>query len=290
MTQDAPREIVIDCRNEQGGHRMVVHDWGGGDPENSAMVVCVHGLTRNGRDFDYLAETLSHHYRVLAPDIVGRGRSDHLPAGAAYGYPQYLADIAAMREQLEIDSCDWVGTSMGGLIGMTVAAGEDNPIGRLVLNDIGPMVPKAALERIGQYVGKDPEFHDLQSAEAYFREVNADFGPLTDVQWWHLTRHSVAWDPQRHHYRLVYDPRIAEAFQGEMEDVELWEVWQAIDCPALVLRGERSDLLRPETAAEMKRTGPKAEVVEIPDCGHAPALMDPHQTDLVRDWLLGLHR
>jgi pimeloyl-ACP methyl ester carboxylesterase len=281
---------LVECANPAGTHRMVVHVWGdpGGDPDSSHTVVCVHGLTRNGRDFDFLAQALAPRARVLSVDVVGRGESDWLPPEAEYGYPQYFADMRAMFEQLNLSGVDWVGTSMGGIIGMSLAAQQDGAIGRLVLNDIGPFIPKAGLARIGDYVGKDPRFADLAEARTYFAEVHAGFGPLDEVHIDHMVRHGVGPDSSGAGYRLRYDPRIGRPFQEDvLEDIDLWEVWDAVVCPTLVLRGERSELLLAETAREMERRGPCADVRSISDCAHAPSLMQPEQIAVVTEWLLG---
>jgi pimeloyl-ACP methyl ester carboxylesterase len=257
------------------------------------VVICVHGLTRNGRDFDTLAAALAEAgCRVVCPDVAGRGDSDWLADPAGYGFPQYLADMTVLLARLEAEAVDWVGTSMGGLIGMMMAAQPGMPIRRLVLNDVGPFLPKAALARIGTYVGHDPRFADLEAAEAYFRDVHAGFGALADHEWRHLTETSVTAAEGEAEgeeaLRLRYDPGIAAAFQARpVEDVDLWAVWDRITVPSLVLRGAESDLLLPETAAEMTRRGPRAELAEIAGCGHAPALMDPAQVARVRDWLSG---
>ncbi|MDX1711370.1 MAG: alpha/beta hydrolase [Rhodovibrionaceae bacterium] len=277
---------LIDCTNAQSTHRVAVHAWG--DPQAPRAVVCLHGLTRNARDFDFLAEALAPRARVVALDAVGRGESDWLPEGCEYGYPQYLADVQAVFDRLGLSAVDWVGTSMGGLVGMFLAAQQPEAISRLVINDVGPFIPKAALERIGDYVGADPFFENLDEVRAYFAEVHAPFGPLDDRHIDHMARHGVRADASGSGYRLRYDPRIGEPFQGEdIEDVDLWEVWDAIACPTLVLRGADSDLLLAETAREMAQRGPRAEVVEIPGCGHAPSLMQPDQIEVVKGWLFG---
>jgi pimeloyl-ACP methyl ester carboxylesterase len=251
-------------------------------------VLCVHGLTRTGRDFDVLAAALADEARVVCPDVVGRGASDWLADSAAYAYPQYLADMTALVARLDTDTVDWIGTSMGGMIGMFMAAQPNTPVRRLIVNDVGPLIPKAALQRIADYVGADRSFTDVGEVEAYLRDVHAPFGALSDDQWRHLAEHSVR---PRDDGRLAlhYDPGIADAFrQGPVEDiddVDLWPVWDRIACPVLVLRGAESDLLLRETAAEMATRGPKADVVEIAGCGHAPALMDESQIKIIRDWL-----
>ncbi len=249
-------------------------------------VVCVHGLTRNARDFDVLAARLkAAGLRVACPDVAGRGESGWLADPHGYGTPQYLADMTALIARLDVGCVDWVGTSMGGLIGMMLAAQPGTPVRRLVVNDVGPFVPKASLARIAAYAGTAPQFADLAAAEAYFRQVHAPFG-LTDAQWHRLAEHGVR-PADGGGLQLHYDPKIMTPFGEEpFEDVDLWGLWDAIACPVLVLRGAESDLLLPETAQEMTRRGPKARVVEIAGCGHAPGLMNDPQTALVRDWLL----
>jgi pimeloyl-ACP methyl ester carboxylesterase len=264
---------------------------GEGAPDRA--VICVHGLTRNGRDFDPLAGALAEAgFLVVCPDMVGRGKSEWLAAPEGYGLPQYCADVTSLIARLGVERVDWVGTSMGGLIGMMLAAQANTPLGRLVLNDVGPFIPQAALARIASYAGADPWFADLAEAEDYLREIHAPFA-LSDAHWRHLTEHSVrpadelADDGRGGGLRLHYDPAILTSLGTEpFEDVDLWPVWDKIEQDVLVVRGAESDLLLAETAAEMAARGPRAEVVEIPGCGHAPGLMDPQQIAVVRDWLL----
>lgn len=273
----------ISCLGRDGFHRMAYVAWGNG--EAASNVICVHGLTRNGRDFDALAAKLSERSRVVCPDVVGRGKSDWLADPTQYQTPQYVADMAALVARMDVGWVDWVGTSMGGLIGMALAAQPGSPVRRLVLNDVGPFIPKAALERIAAYCGKAPPFADGDALEAYLRDVHGSFGPLTDEQWQHLARHGGR--AVEEGVALAYDPGIAVPFNAvqPIADVDLWALWDAIHCPVLVLRGETSDLLSPETAAEMAARGPKATVIEIAGCGHAPALMDQGQVKVVDDWL-----
>lgn len=267
-----------------GFHRVAYTRWG--DTRNEQVLVCVHGLTRNGRDFDFLAQALQSHYQVICPDVAGRGRSEWLRDAADYHYPTYCNDMAALLVHLHVEQVDWVGTSMGGIIGMLLAAQPGSPIRRLVLNDVGPFIPKTALERIATYVGKDPRFAKLSEAEAYLRKVHDGFGALTDGQWAHLARYSTR-QCDDGSYGLVYDPRIALGFSAKpTEDVAFWEVWDRIRCPVLVVRGARSDLLLAQTVAEMRTRGPRIETVELQGVGHAPALMASDQIARVRDWLL----
>jgi pimeloyl-ACP methyl ester carboxylesterase len=265
-----------------GFHNIAYTEWG--DPTASRTIVCCHGLTRNGRDFDALATRLAKHARVICPDIVGRGRSDWLRDPAHYAYPQYCADMNTLIARLDVPELDWVGTSMGGLIGMTLAAQVGTPIRRLVINDVGPFVPKAALLRISDYVGLDNRFSTLSAVETHLRKVLAPFGKLTDAQWQHLVAHG---NRRRSDdtFGLAYDPAIAVNVKMAVQDWDLWPVWDRIDVPTLVLRGADSDLLLPETAEEMTQRGPRAKLVTWPGIGHAPALMAPDQIGLIEEWL-----
>ncbi len=280
----AVREDSLRCLSKSGFHELAYRESG---PDHPVPVLCLHGLARNARDFDALAADLAAAgRRVVCADVVGRGDSGWLRDPLDYGYPQYLADTAALIARLGSRQVDIVGTSMGGLIGMMLAAQPDTPIRHLVINDVGPFIPKAALARILDYFGKDPRFADLAEAEAYHRRVYRSFGDLSDAQWRHLTETSLRRDGEG--WRLHYDPRIAEPMRAvEIADVDLWPLWDAVSCPTLVLRGAESDLLLAETAAEMKQRGPRAELIEFPGCGHAPALLDPAQITPLRDWLAG---
>jgi pimeloyl-ACP methyl ester carboxylesterase len=263
-----------------GFHRIAYVTWGG--PSTLPPVVCVHGLTRNGRDFDRLANALARERLVIAPDIVGRGASSWLADARSYAYPQYCADMAALIARLGVDEVDWVGTSMGGLIGMMLAAQPSSPIRRLVLNDVGYRIPRQALRRLAGYVGQDPMFADLAGVEAYLRKVHAPFGQLDDEAWRQLALHGHRRLPDGL-YGLAYDPKIGQAFSGTIPaDIDLASVWEKVRCPVLLLRGAESDLLLPETASAMAA---KAELVEFPAIGHAPSLMLPDQIEIVGSWL-----
>ncbi|GAB6063612.1 alpha/beta fold hydrolase [Deferrisoma palaeochoriense] len=277
-----PRLHFVRYLAPSGFRRLAVWEWG--DPENPEVVVCVHGLTRTGRDFDPLARALARRYRVLCPDMPGRGRSDWLSGPAEYAYPVYLQALACLLARAEAGVVDWVGTSMGGLLGLMLAAQPGTPLRRLVLNDIGPKVPAPALERIASYAGADPRFGSLAEAEAYLRRVHAPFGPLPDGDWAELTRHSVRPVPGGG-YALHYDPAIGAALgEGPFEDVELWDAWAAVHCPVLVVRGRESDVLPAEVATRMAER-PGVEIVEFAGVGHAPALRSPDQIAAVGRWL-----
>lgn len=267
-----------------GFHRVGYSDWG--DPDNGRVLVCVHGLTRNGRDFDTLAGALSDAYRVVCPDVAGRGHSEWLPVKEDYGYPLYCADMAALLAHLRVETVDWVGTSMGGLIGMMLAAQPGTPIRRLIMNDIGPLIPKAALERIVSYVGNDPHFPSMDGLDAYIREIYAPFGPLTDAQWENLVASS-ARKTEQGDIALSYDPGIAQPLRATpAEDIDLWAVWDAVRCPVLLLRGSESDVLPAGIAAAMQSRGPKVDYMEIEGVGHAPTLMSEKEVSAVRDWFV----
>jgi pimeloyl-ACP methyl ester carboxylesterase len=246
----------------------------------------VHGLTGCSRDFDVLAPALAAAgYRVVCPDVVGRGDSDYLPDPRAYELRQYVSDMAMLVTHLDVPPVDWIGTSMGGLIGMALASRDDTVVRRLILNDIGPFIPTAALQRLGRYVGADPSFPDLAAAEAYLRETRAPFGNLSSEQWRSMAERTTRPDGAGG-YRLHHDAGIAVRFhETSDQDADMWKLWDAIYCPVLVLRGENSDLLPHETVDEMATRGPRAEVIEIAGCGHNPPLLERHEIETIIEWL-----
>lgn len=286
-----PRLREVPVLGRDGFLRLAYAEWGPPDAEQT--IVCVHGVSRNGRDFDWLAAELAERgVRVVAPDLPGRGRSDWLSAPAHYTDRAYTRAIATLIARLGVEQVDWVGTSLGGHIGLLMAGEPGSPIRRLVLNDFGARISAAALRRIGAYLGKDWRFGSLAEAEAHLREILAPFGALTDAQWRHLAEHGTSEDGAGR-LRLRYDPGIAMRFAVPiMFDVVLWPLWDAVECEVLILRGESSDLLSAVTVEQMKRRGAAARAgrvrsVELPGCGHAPALMDETQIAVVRDFLLG---
>lgn len=258
-----------------------------GERDAPRTIICAHGFSRNSRDFDFLAKRLSVNARVVCPDMPGRGRSDWLSQPAddkGYNYPQYMLDATVLISRLGVADVDWVGTSMGALLGMMLAAQPNSPIRRLVLNDSGPFVPGSVAEHLSTYLGLDKDFETTEDVEAYVRQIYAGFGQLTDAQWRHIAKYSERRKPNGK-LGLAFDPDISLPFRPPFRDVDLWILWDAICCPVLVLRGERSDVLLPEVAQEMTRRGPRTIVKEIPDCGHAPALMSADQISIVANWL-----
>jgi pimeloyl-ACP methyl ester carboxylesterase len=267
-----------------GFHRVHYTEWG--DPDNPKALICVHGLTRTGRDFDFLAAALEQDYRVICPDVVGRGKSDWLTDKSDYTYPLYVNDLAMLLARIDAERIDFVGTSMGGLIGIFLASHAGTPIQKLVVNDVGPRIPVAGLQRVADYVGQVFAYDSIERMERFMRTIAATFGKLTDEQWRHMTIHSSR-QLEDGRYTLAYDPGIAQNFKTlDLKDVDLWPVWDAIHCPTLVLRGEHSDVLNHADAIAMTERGPQAKLVEFPGMGHAPALMAEDQIAVVRDWLL----
>jgi pimeloyl-ACP methyl ester carboxylesterase len=280
-----PRRRSVLCASPAGLHRIAYREWG--DPRNRDVLVCAHGLTRSGRDFDELARALCAQWRVICPDIAGRGDSDRLADPKLYTWAQYVADMVTLIARLDVEKVDWLGTSMGGFVGMALAAQAGSPVHKLVLNDAGPVIGKASLERIAAYVGQAPVFATLEDAEKYVRTISAPFGPHSDAQWRFLTETWVRKNDDGT-WRPHYDTRIAEAYRATMpdKDLEIWHIYDAVRCPTLLLRGEHSDVVSRQTAAEMARRGPKAKVAEVAGVGHAPTLLQPDQIALVREFLL----
>ena len=271
--------------SKHGFHRIAYVEWG--DPDAARVALCVHGLSRQGRDFDRLAAALADRgWRVVCPDLPGRGRSDWLANPEDYNLPQYVMDMTVVIAAIGAAEIDWIGTSLGGLVGMVVAGQQRSPVPRLVINDVGPFLPWQALHRLATSVRNAPrQFPELEAAVAYYRRELAPFGDLSDDEWLHLTRYNVAPNADGS-WRKLADPEIAAAFRpGWFFNLSLWTYWDAIACPTLVLRGAASDLLLSSTAAEMSRRGPRADIVEIPGCGHAPALLGADQIDIIVNWL-----
>lgn len=279
---------TVQCLSPAGLHRMAYWEWGARD--NPRVLVCVHGLSRQGRDFDHLARVLSAQYRVICPDVVGRGQSDWLSNPALYQIPAYVADMVTLVARLDVDQVDWVGTSMGGLIGMGLASLPNSPVRRLVLNDVGPVIELEALKRIGSYLGQPLRFDSMEQGAAYLRSISASFGPHSDADWLALSQAMFKPDGAGQ-FKLHYDPAIAAAFPALTPELAaasealLWQSYERIACPTLLLRGRDSDLLSASTAQAMTQRGPRARLHEFPGVGHAPTLVDPAQIEVVARFL-----
>lgn len=287
--------------SEEGFHRIAYTEWG--NNKESAPIICVHGLTRNGRDFDSLAAYLSarkHH--VFCPDIVGRGDSDWFANPLHYTYEQYIADMTALVARTQKEDITWLGTSMGGLIGMYMAAQKNSPIKRLILNDVGPQLPIKAIMRISKYMGLDPEFSSVMEATEYYKNIYQDFGHLSDEEWITLTRNNInEIAPGKFISKL--DPKVKFAtpsksqiawqsilhplktLEGSLFDIDLWPIFRQISCPVLVIHGSNSDLLLLETIDKMKNIHQQIEVIEIPETGHAPLLKDQIYQEMILAWI-----
>lgn len=274
-----------------GTHRLAYLDWGDADAKN--VVFCVHGLTRNAHDFDYLArELVRKGHRVIAPDMPGRGASERLSDPAGYNYAAYMADCLALMDNFHFRSVDWIGTSMGGIIGMMIAAMNPGRIRRLVLNDIGAFIPKDGLKGILDYVSAAKMHHaSREEAEAQLRMNMADFGIDSEEHWQHVFTYSIRETADG--FALAFDPDILAPIREEtndfteIHDIDLSELWEAIRIPVLVLRGERSALLDKETLSAMRAAHLKCQTVEIPGVGHAPPLMKTEQIQVITRWLAG---
>ncbi len=296
-----PKLNYVPCPDAAGGHRMAYWSWGA--PEAAHVIVCVHGLSRQGRDFDTLARGLlarsPHPLRIVCPDVVGRGRSDWLADPMGYAIPQYTGDMLQMLQALHaaapIATLDWVGTSMGGLIGLTVCGAPGlplpAPVRRLVLNDVGPVIQWAALQRIGTYLGQTGRFETVEQAAEAMWQISQGFGPHTPAQWLALSQPMVRPRPEGG-YTLHYDPAIAVPFRTVTEEsaragqAALWQLYDAVRARTLLLRGARSDLLTRATAEEMMRRGPRPQLLEFEGVGHAPTLVNDTQVEAVASFLL----
>ncbi len=287
--------------SSEGFHRVSYNEWGQPNPQHPA-IFCVHGFLRNSHDFDALSHFLSLQGRHLfCPDLAGRGNSDWFKNPTHYTFEQYIADLTTLIARSSAKEVDWIGTSLGGLIGMMMAALPNTPITRLVMNDIGPQIPIAALKRIANYTTTSPTFFSKEEAVLYYKKIYADFGDLSESQWEEFTLHSILerpsgayapkCDPNILHnkthaqflWELMHHPH--KALEGIFYDVNLWSIWEQIKCPVLIIHGRHSDFLRLEHIAKMQRTHPNTEVIEVDDAGHAPALLNTKEHEKIAAWL-----
>lgn len=273
--------------SQDGAHRIVYNDWG---PEDGNPVICVHGLTGNGYDFDFLAEDLiKHGHRLIAVDLPGRGRSDFLADPMNYNYQQYIQDLTGLLAHLDLTapgSVDWLGVSLGGLLGMRIAAMENSPVKRFIINDVGPEIPQAALDFIYQVISQTYIFDDIPALEKRMRETRGlTWGPVTDEQWKHMAEHNArALDDGRITY--AYDPAISVVFEDEpVGEIDLWPHWDQITCPVMLIQGAQSVLLTNDIISRMELRGPDFDLVVFKGCGHVPSLMAPDQIETIREWL-----
>lgn len=278
-----PRQQFYWGLSSQGFHELAYVEWG--DKDNPDVLVCVHGLTRNSRDFDYLAYDLQKKYRIICPDLLGRGKSDYVGQASVYNFAQYMADMVALLARIGVDKVNWLGTSLGGIIGIMLAAQPHSPLKSLILNDIGMIIPSMALHRLGTYARNDPTFSSVDDAISYFQAVLAPIGDLNPEKWKHIAKYGTLASPNGS-LRLACDSAIGENFINQpTPTLHLETYWQSIQCPLLVLRGEESDFLPAEIVTRMMYHQLEAKVVVIPACGHAPSLMETSQIQVVEEWL-----
>ncbi len=288
---------------EEGFHRIVYREWGLSE-KNSIPIICVHGLTRNSGDFDKLAAYLEHQgNHIFCPDIAGRGESNWLKNPLNYTYEQYTSDMTSMIAVTGAHQVDWIGTSMGGLIGIVLASLPNSPIRRLVLNDVGPHISTQALARLTNKVGVIPIFKSFAEAKTFFKTYFDEFGIIDETDWDKFTTDTVyekspgqivfKMDPaaritpakSKLAWQVILHPQ--KAWEGTLFDVDLWQLWRNVKCPVLVIRGKRSDILVPSTIEKMREIHPNTDVIEIDNAGHAPALLDVKQHAMIHQWLMG---
>jgi len=268
--------------NPQGFHKVAYQEWG--EADNPNVVLCVHGLTRNAGDFYWLAKALARKYRVICPDMVGRGNSDYFYDGSRYNYAQYMSDLNALMVRLEVGSLYWVGTSMGGLIGMMIGALSQNPIKAMVMNDIGPFVPSKGLERLAKYVPKAHVFNTFEAATHFLKSTLLGCNDLTDAQWKQLTDQSMVWDGIEKRWTVRYDPQVAATIPTKnFTDIDFWAHWDRLHMPILALQGAESDILVQSTLQQMAS---KARVTthSFPKQGHALSLATEEQIHIIQEW------
>jgi pimeloyl-ACP methyl ester carboxylesterase len=266
--------------SNEGFHRNYYREWG--DPNSEHTIICVHGVTRLSKDFDALAKELSKTYRVICPDVVGRGYSDWFGNKQNYNFLQYCADMNALIANLNVEKVHWIGTSMGGLIGLILAALPHTPIQSLILNDVGPDLKRIELQRLGKYIGKAPTFATQEALFEYYKDTYQAFGKLPERQWKEMALYSTF--EEDYGYRIHYDPKIGDAFRASYSfyNFDLWKYWAEIECPSLLIRGELSTFFTPEVAEKMIQTGTNVSYKEVPNVGHAPMLNNKTEINFIK--------
>ena len=278
--------FFVECSSGESKHRMAYHAWG--DPSNSKILICVHGLTRRGSDFITLAKAMCQDYYVVCPDIVGRGQSDRLTNPMLYAVPQYVADMAQLVKQLGVTQVNWLGTSMGGLIGMVYASMPNSPIIKMLINDVGPRIEPEAIARLGSYVGQPFSFTKREDALEKLNQICATFGEHTPQEWEVYNGPMLV--QREGQWVMHYDPDIAVPFSSvnpimaKAGEMAMWQAFKQIHIPMLIVRGGKSDLLSAATVAEMCKVNPYARSIEIPNVGHAPAFVKPEQIALAKEF------
>lgn len=256
--------------SSEGFHRNYYRQWG--DADNPNIIICVHGVTRLSRDFDTLAQALSKQYRIICPDVVGRGYSDWFGNKRNYNFMQYCADMNSLISHINAERVHWIGTSMGGLIGLILSALSHTPIQSLILNDVGPTLKRAELQNLGRYIGRAPTFPTQEDLLEYYKETYRAYGELPEKQWQTMALYSSF--KEDYGYRMHYDPKIGDAFRSNYSffNFDLWKYWEEIECPTLIIRGELSTFFTQDTANKMLERDEDVEITTIKNAGHAPML------------------
>ncbi len=284
-TKTQPNYNHVLTLTQEGLQKMAYVEWGENDNPN--VIFCIHGLTRNGRDFDFLAKSLQSTHRIICPDLLGCGASGYLES-ASYTFAQYMNDMMTLMGRIGSEQIHWVGTSLGGILGMMLAAQPNSPIKSLVLNDVGMIVPSMALKKQEIYARNDNVFQSLHEAKSYFQTVMAPSSIADPLLWEHITHYGIKRDDEGN-FRLAHDPAIGARLSETMGNaLHLESYWKSIKCPVLIIRGEDSDFLPAEVVTKMLYLQPRATVVTIPDCGHAPSLMTPDQIGIVNKWMASI--
>ncbi|MFI4956374.1 MAG: alpha/beta fold hydrolase [Gammaproteobacteria bacterium] len=277
-----PTKHTVTLPDPAGTHQMVYYEWG--NPENPRVLVCLHGLTRNGRDFDFLAAALLNEYRILAPDLIGRGKSEWMKDPALYTIEQYVADLVGWMHQLGLKKVDFLGASLGGILGMLITVQPNSPIQRLLLDDIGPIIKKESANRLSEEVESNPTFKSLGELKDFLKHVYATTGTMEPYHWDHLLAHDHISLPDGT-YARAYDPQLFMSFLPMLHgDIAFWPVFKAIHIPIFVLHGEQSVVLTPDICAEMKQYQPTITIVDLPGITHCPSLMDERIIGIVKHW------
>jgi pimeloyl-ACP methyl ester carboxylesterase len=278
-----PTRHTVTLPDPSGTHQMVYYEWG--NPDNPRVLVCIHGLTRNGRDFDFLAAAVQQEYRVLAPDLIGRGKSDWLKNPTHYTIEQYVGDLLGWLHQLGLKKVDWLGASLGGILGMLIAARPDSPIQRLILDDVGPIIKKESVAKLSSEVGANPVFSSLGELKDFLKKIYAQTGAMESYHWDHLLAHDHI-TLSEGGFARAYDPNLFKSFQPmQGQDIAFWPVFKAIRVPIYVLHGEKSGVLTADICDEMKQCQPNMNIIDLPDIGHAPSLMDERHIEMVIEFL-----
>lgn len=284
--EEEPRYNYFSTLTPLGFQKIAYMEWG--DPKNPKVLFCVHGLTRNSRDFDFLSKALQASYRVICPDLLGRGESSFVGNPRVYNFAQYLNDMTSLLARIDVEEIHWLGTSLGGILGMMLAAQPNSPLKSLILNDVGMIVPSVVLQRLKTYLLNDNVFQSFFEAKSYFQTILSAADLKDPSHWDHITQYGIRRD-DKGKFRLAYDSAIGHSFENDTTpSLHLESYWQAIKCPILVIRGEESDFLLPDIVTKMLYFQPDTKVVTIPQCGHAPSLMTPDQIQIVGEWLVNL--